>query len=254
MNTFSKRPSSNGGSTILNSRKEDTQIDHCNTSLVPFRLPVKRIPLHTPPSPQSSSVQPFCSYVASDKRSGLVKRGGDSSIVIPTTHGTSFRDLKIVEHRMLPTRTKSTSSDIRPLFSLRSVSKLRPNYMLRQRCPGPKQNVWRKCFSKLYFGITQRYIVSSALTQERSTGVPIRQEAGWAPEPRSSDAKISTHVRDPVRSQSLHCVSYWPTYIWNATAQYFETKVEFTRLYVTAYLTVIIANNKNADIHESNQT
>jgi len=103
---------------------------------------------------------------------------------------------------MLPTRAKSTSSDTRPLFSSRSVSKLRPNYTLRQRRPGPKKmsrrGVWRKSFSKLHFGITQRCIVSSALTQGRSPGVPIKQEAGWAPQPHSH-AKI-THIRDPVGS------------------------------------------------------
>lgn len=64
--------------------------------------------------------------------------------------------------------------------------------------------------------------------------MPVRQEAGWAPELRSSDGKICLYPRP------------------ESNAQYFVTRVEFKRLYVTAYLTVIIANNKNADNHSSN--
>jgi hypothetical protein len=59
---------------------------------------------------------------------------------------------------MLPTRTNSTSSDTRPLFSSRNVSKLRPNYTLRQSCPGPKQNVKKGALEeKLQYGILRHY-------------------------------------------------------------------------------------------------
>jgi len=135
MNIFSGRHSNNDGSTILKARR--------STIATPpsFRVAyLYSVFPYIPPPPPATSRTPFCSYVASDKRSGLVKMGGYSSTVIPTSHGTSFRDLKVVEHHMQPTRTKSTSSDTRPLFSSRIVSNLRPNYTLRQRCLGPKQN------------------------------------------------------------------------------------------------------------------
>lgn len=122
--------------------------------------------------------------------------------------------------------------------------------------PGPskiyRRGLWRKSFSMLCFGTTKRCIDSSTLTQGRSPGVPIRQEAGWAPHPRSSNTSISLPT-SRIQCATGHCTPWaMGLHIRNATAQYVVTEVAFKRVYVSAYLTVIIANNKNADIHSSN--
>jgi hypothetical protein len=181
---------------------------------VPVRLPAQRTPLRVyavffPRLASSHSVQKnggsnkHVTTFASDKRSGLIKwerferrhpHQLRDFLPWPQNSGAEYATYKNKINFF--TQTYFVSS--------RNVLQFRQNHTLRQSCAGPKQNVkngiWRKSFSVLCFGTKWKCIARSALTQGNSPGVPIRQEAGWAPQPCSGDTKISTHVSCPVRS------------------------------------------------------